>query len=137
MLKVGAHGEALRPKFSIRNPKYTMTLGVYQTACGITDMSMHVVERYFTTVKDVETTDRLCEGVMKTIIKEAPKVMNNLSDYQARANIMWAGMVAHNNICGVGRINDWASHDLQQELGAFNDSAHGAGLAVVALAWMR
>ncbi len=137
MLKFGAHGEGLRPKFSILNPEYTMSLGAYQTACGITDMFMHVVERYFTNVADVETTDRLCEGLMKAIVEEAPKVMANPLDYQARANIMWAGMVAHNNICGVGRVNDWASHGLQQELGAFNDSAHGAGLAVVAPAWMN
>lgn len=136
MLKWATTGEALRPKFSILNPEYTCSLPAYQTACGITDIMIHVCERYFTNTRDVEITDRLCEAVLKTMIAEAPKVMNNLTDYEARANIMWAGMVAHNNICGVGRGQDWASHDLEHELSSFYDCAHGAGLAVIAPAWM-
>lgn len=136
MLKRGASGEALRPKFSILNPEYTCTLPPYQTACGITDIMIHVCERYFTNTKDVEITDRLCEAVMKTMIEESPKVIADPGNYQARANIMWAGMVAHNNICGVGRQQDWASHDIEHELSALYDCAHGAGLAVVAPAWM-
>ncbi len=136
MLKWAASGDALRPKFSVLNPEFTCSLPAYQTACGITDIIMHVCERYFTNTKDVEITDRLCEAVLKTMITEAPKVMNNLQNYQARANIMWAGMVAHNNICGVGRVQDWASHDIEHELSSWYDCAHGAGLAVVAPAWM-
>ncbi len=136
MLKWAASGDALRPKFSILNPEFTCSLPAYQTACGITDIMIHVCERYFTNTKDVEITDRLCEGVLKTMIEEAPKVMANLEDYQARANIMWAGMVAHNNICGVGREQDWASHDIEHELSSWYDCAHGAGLAVIAPAWM-
>lgn len=136
MLKWAASGDGLRPKFSILNPEYTCTLPPYQTACGITDIMIHVCERYFTNTKDVEITDRLCEAVLKTMIEEGPKVMVNPNDYQARANIMWAGMVAHNNICGVGREQDWATHDLEHELSAFYDCAHGAGLAVLITAWM-
>ena len=137
MYKRGASGEALRPKFSILNPEATLTLDAYQTACGITDIMAHVCERYFTNTRDVEVTDRLCEAVLKTMIEESPKVIQNLTDYQARANIMWAGMVAHNNIVGVGRQQDWNSHRIEHELSALYDVAHGAGLAVVMPAWMR
>jgi alcohol dehydrogenase len=136
MLKRATTGEALRPKFSILNPESTCTLSAYQTACGITDIMAHVCERYFTNTKDVEVTDRICEGILKTMIEEAPKVMSNLQEYQARANIMWAGMVAHNNLCGVGREQDWSSHDIEHELSSLYDVAHGAGLAVIMPAWM-
>lgn len=137
MYKRGASGEALRPKFSILNPESTLTLDLYQTACGITDIMAHVCERYFTNTRDVEATDRLCEAVLKTMIEESPKVIKNPADYQARANIMWAGMVAHNNIVGVGRAQDWNSHRIEHELSALYDVAHGAGLAVVMPNWMR
>ncbi len=137
MYKRGASGEALRPKFSILNPESTLTLSAYQTACGITDIMAHVCERYFTNTKNVEITDRLCEGVLKTMIEESPKVIKNLQDYDARANIMWAGMVAHNNICGVGRDQDWNSHNIEHELSALYDVAHGAGLSVVMPSWMK
>ena len=135
--KRGASGEAIRPKFSILNPESTLSLGLYQTACGITDIMAHVCERYFTNTRDVETTDRLCEAVLQAVIEEAPKVIQNPADYQARANIMWAGMVAHNNIVGVGRSQDWNSHRLEHELSSLYDVAHGAGLAVIMPAWMR
>lgn len=137
MYKRGASGEALRPKFSILNPESTLTLGAYQTACGMTDIMAHVCERYFTNTKDVEITDRLGEAVLKTVIEESPKVIANLTDYQARANIMWAGMVAHNNIVGVGRAQDWNSHRIEHELSSMYDVAHGAGLAVIMPAWMK
>ena len=97
----------------------------------------HVFERYFTNTKDVETTDRLCEAVLLAMINEAPKVIANPNDYQARANIMWAGMVAHNNIVGVGRSQDWNSHGIEHELSGLYDCAHGAGLAVIMPAWMK
>ena len=137
MLKWSASGDVLKPKFSVLNPEFTCTLPAYQTACGITDIMIHVFERYFTNTTDVEFTDRLCEAVLKAVITEAPKVMNDLTNYQARANIMWAGMVAHNNIVGVGRDQDWASHALEHELSALYDCAHGAGLAVMSPAWMK
>ncbi len=130
MIKRGASGDAIRPKFSILNPALTETLPAYQTACGITDIVAHLYERYLTNSKDVEVTDRLIESLILTMKAEAPKVMANLKDYEARANIMWAGMVAHNNIVGVGRSQDWTSHQIEHELSALYDCAHGAGLAV-------
>ena len=136
-LKRGATGDALRPKFSVLNPEFTFTLPPYQTACGLTDIFAHVVERYFTPTREVEITDALCEAVMRTVVKEGPRVMANPRDYEARANVMWAGTIAHNNVCGVGRAQDWASHGIEHELSALYDCAHGAGLAVVMLAWME
>ena len=137
MFKRGATGEGLRPTFSILNPALTQTLPPYQTACGITDIMAHLFERYFTNTQDVEVTDRVIEGLLMTMIHEGPKVIANPDDYQARANIMWAGMIAHNNCCGVGRDQDWSSHNLEHELSALYDCAHGAGLAVVFPAWME
>ena len=136
MYKRGASGEALRPVFSILNPALTQTLPAYQTACGITDIMAHLFERYFTNTLYVEVTDRLIEALLLTMINEAPKVIADPNDYEARANIMWAGMMAHNNSCGVGREQDWASHNIEHELSAVYDCAHGAGLAVVFPAWM-
>ena len=130
MIKRGASGDAIRPRFSVLNPELTETLPAYQTACGITDIVAHLYERYLTNSKDVEVTDRLIESLLLTMKTEAPKVMENLQDYEARANIMWAGMVAHNNIVGVGRSQDWTSHQIEHELSAQYDCAHGAGLAV-------
>lgn len=135
--KRGASSDWIRPKFSILNPALTQTLPAFQTACGATDIMAHVFERYFTNTKDVEITDRLCEGILLTMLHEVPKVMKNPDDYEARANIMWAGMVAHNDICGVGREQDWNSHWLEHELSSVNDCAHGAGLAVIMPAWME
>ena len=137
MLKRSTNSDVLRPVFSILNPALTQTLPPYQTACGITDIMAHLFERYFTNTKDVEVTDRVIEGLLQTMIHEAPKVIANPNDYEARANIMWAGMLAHNNCCGVGREQDWASHDMEHELSALYDCAHGAGLAVVFPAWME
>lgn len=134
--KRGFKAEFLRPKFSIMNPQLTTTLPPYQTASGITDMLAHLLERYFTDSTDVSLTDRMAEGIMKSILEEAPKVIKDPNDYQARANLMWAGMLAHNNITGVGRSQDWASHHLEHELSALYDVAHGAGLAVIFPAWM-
>lgn len=137
MFKRGASGEGFRPTFSILNPELTQTLPAYQTACGITDIMAHLFERYFTTTKEVEVTDRMIEGLLMAMIHEGPRVIADPDNYEARANIMWAGMMAHNNSCGVGRVQDWASHDIEHELSALYDCAHGAGLAVVFPAWMR
>ena len=135
-LKRGAGSNILRPKFAVMNPELTMTLPPFQTACGLADMFAHLCERYFSPTTDVALTDSLCEAVMRTIVGESVKVMANPADYQARANIMWAGTLAHNDICGVGREQDWASHGIEHELSALYDCAHGAGLAVVMPAWM-
>jgi alcohol dehydrogenase YqhD (iron-dependent ADH family) len=137
MLKRAANHDVLRPVFSILNPALTCTLPPYQTACGAVDMMAHVMERYFTNTQNVEITDRLAEGIMLTIINEAPKAMADPLNYDTRANLMWAGMVAHNDTCGVGRESDWSSHQLEHELSGLYDVAHGAGLAVMFPAWMK
>ena len=135
--KKGAGSDVLRPKFSILNPEFTCSLPPYQTAAGATDIMIHICERYFSNTEEVEITDRLCEAVLKTMIHETPRVIEDPQNYDARANIMWAGMLAHNNVCGVGRVQDWASHHIEHELSALYDVTHGAGLAVIAPAWMR
>ena len=137
LLKRGCTTDLIRPRFSVLNPELTFSLPAWQTACGCTDIMSHTFERYFSPTEDVEVTDRLCEAILMTIIKEAPRVIANPEDYDARANIMWAGMVAHNNIVGAGRIQDWASHKLEHELSALYDCSHGAGLAVIQPAWME
>lgn len=128
--------ELLRPRFSIMNPELTFTLLPYQTAAGIVDMMAHIMERYFTNTADTEIADRLCEGTLKAIITEAPRVMADPKDYGARANIMWSGMIAHNGTCGVGNEEDWASHFMEHEISALYDVTHGAGLAVIFPAWL-
>lgn len=128
--------ELLRPAFAVMNPKLTYTLPAWQTACGITDMMAHIMERYFTNTEDTEVPDRMCEGTLKAIIHEAARVMNNPSDYGARANLMWAGMIAHNGTCGVGCEEDWSSHFLEHEVSALYNVTHGAGLAVIFPAWL-
>lgn len=135
--KTGAGSDLLRPRFSILNPELTCTLPPYQTAAGATDIMVHVCERYFSNTEEVEITDRLCEAVLKTVIYETPRVIEKPDHYEARANLMWAGMLAHNNVCGVGREQDWASHHIEHELSALYDITHGAGLAVITPVWMR
>ena len=137
MFKRGASGDAIRPKFSILNPALTQTLPAYQTAAGITDIMAHLYERYLTNTKEVEVTDRMIEALLLTMIHEGPRVIENPDNYEARANIMWAGMMAHNNSCGVGRSQDWNSHNIEHELSALYDCAHGAGLAVTLSAVFR
>ena len=136
-LKRGAGSNALRPRFSIMNPELTMTLPPFQTACGGCEIMSHVFERYFTNTPEVEITVRLCEAVLTTMVKETPRVMADPNNYDARANIMWAGTVAHTNIVGVGRSQDWNSHNIEHELSGLYDVAHGAGLAVIMPAWME
>lgn len=136
-LKRDAGSDLMRPRFSILNPQLTCTLPAFQTACGTADIMAHVFERYFTNTTEVEITDRLCEAVLLTMVKETPRVIKNPDNYDARANIMWAGMVAHNDIVGVGRSQDWNSHAIEHELSGMYDVAHGAGLAVIMPAWME
>lgn len=136
-IKISLRTNILRPRFALLNPALTETLPPYQTACGITDMMAHIMERYFSNTPDCEVTDRLCEGLLTAIINEAPKVMDNPEEYQARANIMWAGTLAHNGICGTGRQEEWTCHAMEHELSAIYGVAHGAGLAVVFPAWLE
>lgn len=130
MFKRGASGDAIRPRFSVLNPALMRTLSAYQTACGVTDIMAHLYERYLTNTAEVEVTDRMIEALLLTMIHEGPRVIADPNNYDARANIMWAGMMAHNNSCGVGRSQDWNSHNIEHELSALYDCAHGAGLAV-------
>ncbi len=134
--KCGAKGDLLRPVFSIMNPELTCTLPAYQTACGVTDIMMHIIDRYFTNSKDTFVVDEISEALLRTVIKYGPIALEHPDDYNARAQIMWAGTLAHNNLCGVGREQDWSNHGIQAPIGGLYDSAHGAGLATVCPAWM-
>ncbi|HEY5562958.1 MAG TPA: iron-containing alcohol dehydrogenase [Clostridiaceae bacterium] len=137
LLKRGMGSDLIRPVFSILNPVLTFTLPPYQTACGISDIMAHTMERYFTNVEHTDLTDRLCEATLRTVIYNAPKVLKDPENYDARAEIMWAGTIAHNDLLGTGRIGDWASHNIEHELSAIYDIAHGAGLSIIFPAWMK
>lgn len=127
----------IRPKFAILNPELTYTLPAYQIACGASDMIAHVFERYFTNESGVDFTDELCEATIRSNMRSVKMVLNNPTDYEARANLMWEGTLAHNGILGTGRIEDWASHKIEHELSAIYDIAHGAGLAIIFPHWME
>lgn len=137
LYKRGLTTNHIYPVFSILNPELTYTLPAYSTACGAADMMAHVIERYFTNVQDVDLTDRLCEAVLKTIIHNAPLAIDNPDHYNYRAEIMWSGTIAHNNLLATGRVGDWASHDIEHELSALYDISHGAGLSIILPAWMK
>ncbi|MDR1536070.1 MAG: iron-containing alcohol dehydrogenase [Planctomycetota bacterium] len=126
-----------RPKFAIMNPELTYTLPEYQTMSGVVDILMHTLERYFTNDRQVELIDRMAEGLMLSVIENAPKLLKNPRDYDARAEIMWAGSLSHNGLTGTGRTGDFASHQLEHELSAMFDVAHGAGLSAVWPSWAR
>ena len=136
-LKLGYGSELLRPVFSILNPELFFTLPRNQIANGICDMMCHIFERYFTLTPKVELTDALCEATLRTIIDNAYKLADNPQDYDAWAEIGFAGTLAHNNLLGLGRVQDWASHGMEHEISALYDVAHGAGLATVVPSWMR
>ena len=125
------------PKFSILNPEDSFTLPRYHVACGIVDIMAHMMERYFTQVENVELIDRMTEAALITVIHNAPVTLAEPTNYDARAEITWAGSLAHNPLLQTGRIGDWASHKLEHELSALYDIAHGAGLAIVFPAWMK
>ncbi len=135
--KRAVNDDIIRPKFAVMNPEITYTLPAYQTASGIVDIMSHVIERYFTNVRNVDFTDKLCEATLKTVIKNATIVLKEPDNYPARAEIMWTGTIAHNELLSTGRIGDWGSHKIDHELSGIYDVAHGAGLAVVMPAWMK
>lgn len=136
-LKRGLTADPMKPVFSLLNPELNYTLPPFQTACGVADMMSHTFERYFTNTNGVTITDELSEGLMRTIIKYAKVAINEPTNYEARANLTWAGMIAHDGSLGVGREEDWGTHMLEHELSALYDVAHGAGLATMFPAWMR
>ncbi len=127
----------IRCKFAIMNPERTFTLPAFQTACGITDIMMHTFERYFSKDDDMDVTDGIAESILRTVKETAPVVLANPTDYHARAQIMWAGSLAHNDLTGCGTSGDWATHMLEHELSGMFDVAHGAGLAAMWGSWAR
>lgn len=137
LIKKGVNSPLIRPMFAIMNPELTFTLPKYQTACGIVDMFCHILERYFTNELHVDVTDGLCEGLMKAIIKNAEHILKEPNNYEIRAEIMLAGLIAHNGSLDLGRVGDWASHNMEHELSAIYDIAHGAGLAITTPAWAK
>jgi len=136
-LKIGYGSELIRPVFAIMNPELSYSIPKYHVAAGSTDIMMHTLERYFTNATDVDLTDRLCEGLLKTMLEEVPRAMEEPTNYAARAEIMWAGSLSHNGLMDTGRIGDFASHEIEHELGAIYDIIHGAGLAVIFPAWCK
>ena len=138
LVKRGYSSDYSRAKFAIMNPELTMTLPDYQTACGCTDIMMHTMERYFTNGGNMELTDALAEGLLRTVKKNAVILRDDPMNYDARAEVMWAGSLAHNGLTGCGNDGgDWMTHKLEHELGGLYDVAHGAGLAAIWGSWAR
>lgn len=135
--KRGYSSELGRCRFAVMNPERTCSLPAYQTACGAVDILMHTMERYFSPETDMTLTDALAEALMRTVLDAAPVVLAAPTDYRHRAQIMWAGSLAHNDLTGCGNVGDWATHHLEHELSALYDVAHGAGLAAVWGSWAR
>lgn len=137
-IKKGTGGDHIRPLFSILNPELTYSVSPYQTACGISDIMAHTMERYFYPCDDTPLTDRISEGLLKSVVEAGKIVMQEPENYEARATIMWASSLSHNNLTGCGRENSLAVHQLEHALsGMFDHIAHGAGLAVLFPAWCR
>lgn len=137
-VKRGYSSDLGRPKFAIMNPELTMTLPDYQTACGCTDILMHTMERYFVSGGTMEITDTMAEALMRTVIKYSLILEKEPDNYEARAEIMWAGSLSHNGLTGCGASGvDFATHGLEHELGGLYDVAHGAGLAALWGSWAR
>ncbi len=138
LVKRGYSSDFGRPKFAIMNPELTMTLPDYQTACGCADIMMHTMERYFTNGGNMEITDAIAEGMLRTVMKNAEILVKDPKNYDARAEIMWAGSLSHNGLTGCGNDGgDWMTHKLEHELGGLYDVAHGAGLTAVWGSWAR
>ena len=138
-IKRGCNTDFCRPKFAVMNPELTMTLPDYQTACGCTDILMHTMERYFTNGGNMEITDGIAEALMRTVMVNAQILCEEPKNYDARAEIMWAGSLSHNGLtgCGAQHGGDWASHAIEHELSGMFDVTHGAGLAAVWASWAR
>jgi len=137
MLKRSYNHDCSRPKFAIMNPELTYTLPAYQTASGASDIMMHTMERYFTNTDHVELIDRMAEGLLVSVREAALKVIKEPSNYDARADLMWAGSLSHNGLTGTGRVSDFASHKMEHEMGGMFDVAHGAGLCAIWGSWAR
>lgn len=127
----------MRPTFAVMNPELTFSLPEFQTTAGCVDIISHVLERYFTNSRDVRFTDMLCESTIKTIIDNVFTVLEKPADYEARAEIMWAGTIAHNGILGVDRQEDWASHMMAHEISGIYNITHGTTLSIMMPNWME
>ena len=136
-IKKGYGSDLIRPRFTMMNPELTYTLPPYQTASGVVDILMHTFERYFSFGGVNEMSDRIAEALMKTAIEYGKKAYDNPTDYEARSEVMWAGSLSHNDLTGLGRKGDWATHQMEHELSGYYDVAHGAGLAAVWASWAR
>ncbi len=136
-VKLGYSNDLSRPKFAIMNPRRTFTLPPYQTAAGVTDIMMHTMERYFNTDGDMTLTDEIAEALMRTMKACVFEVLKNPEDYRNRAQIMWGGSLAHNDVTGCRNNGDWATHQLEHELSGMFDVTHGAGLAAIWPSWAR
>ena len=137
-VKRGYNSDLCRPVFAIMNPELTMTLPDYQTACGCADILMHTMERYFTNGDQMEITDCMAEALLRTVMKNALILVNEPDNYDARAEIMWAGSLSHNGLTGCGSTDkDFATHGLEHEIGGMFDVAHGAGLTAIWGSWAR
>ncbi len=136
-LKLSCGAEFLRPEFSIINPEIYYTLPQNQISNGVCDMMSHIMERYFTNTLNTDLTDGLCETTLKTIMKNGLILKEDNTNYNAWSEVAFAGNIAHNGLLGLGREQDWASHQIEHELSAIYDVAHGAGLSVVTIAWMK
>ena len=137
-LKRGYNSNYCRCKFAVLNPELTYTLPEYQTACGVTDIMMHIMERYFVNVETMTVTDTMAEAVIRDVLRYGKAALEDPRDYRARAEIMWAGSLAHNGLlCAGGPNGDWASHQIEMELSGMFGVAHGAGLAAIWGSWAR
>lgn len=136
-MKLGYGSVHLRPLLSVMNPELFFTLPKNQIANGVADMMSHIFERYFTNTMQTDLTDGLCETTLRTIMKNAVRVFSDVRDYDAWCQVGFGGTIAHNDLLGLGREQDWACHGMEHELSAIYDVAHGAGLAVLTPAWMQ
>lgn len=136
-MKLLVSNPVVRPAITFMNPELTYSLPKFLTACGVVDMFSHVCERYFTPDSEIGVIDRMSEGILKTLVEIGPKVLEEPSNYSYRAEIMWIGTIAHNNTVGIGRIQDWATHEIGNELSALYDTPHGATLSIIMGSWMR
>ena len=135
--KLGYESELIRPKASILDPEYTFTVSAYQTAAGSVDIISHILEQYFVPYSPF-LADKLCEAVLKTVIKYLPKAIENPEDYEARGQLMWASSIADNGILSLGsRITAFSCHGIEHELNAYYNTTHGVGLAIITIRWMR
>lgn len=136
-LKILVSHPVIRPRIAFMNPELTYSLPPFLTACGVVDMFSHVCERYFAPDDEIGVIDCMSEGILKTLVDIGPKVLKDPKNYSYRAEIMWIGTIAHNNTVGIGRVQDWATHEIGNELSALYDTPHGATLSIIMGSWMR